>query len=470
MSLHPGSACLRAPAPRPTKRPFGRVCGTVAVLAASALATGGCGSSNPAASLPPTTEPYVLFAPVRSNVTYLMDLQGQLVHQWTSDAGPACSVYLLEDGELLRPKSLGQGSFPNGGCNGGRVELMDWDGHVTWSYDYIGVDHQQHHDVKRMPNGHILMIAWETRTAAEALAAGRDPSTIPADGTIWVDHVVEVDPATNTIAWIWRAWDHLLPPGVSPAAHPELIDPNAATTSASDWTHANAVDYNPDLDQVMVSVRNFSEVWVIDHSTTTAQAAGHSGGKSGRGGDLLFRWGNPRNYGLSAPQQIFGQHNAHWIEPGLQGAGNVLLFDNGDQTARPYSTVVEFQPSGGGFGLPYGTDPQSGFLPDAPLWRYVANPPESLFARIISSAQRLVSGNTLVCDGTGGRFLEVTTAGQTVWTYLVTDTNGGTAVSTFRVTRYEAGFPGLSGQTLTPQGPVRVVLTPAPAGRGEPPM
>jgi len=35
---------------------------------------------------------------------------------------------------------------------------------------------------------------------------------------------------------------------------------------------------------------------VIDHSTTTAQAAGHSGGTYGKGGDLLYRWGNPNAY------------------------------------------------------------------------------------------------------------------------------------------------------------------------------
>ncbi|HUL79875.1 MAG TPA: aryl-sulfate sulfotransferase [Vicinamibacteria bacterium] len=471
MAPHPGKPPHRRLALKRTTRRSGGDAAVLATLVVSTLAHGACGSgSNPADASSVTTEPYVLFAPVRSNDTYLMDLQGQLVHRWASDSTPACSVYLLENGELLRPRSLGAGSFPGGGCNGGRVELLDWDGRVVWSYDYLGPDHQQHHDVKRMPNGHVLMIAWETRTRAEALAAGRDPSTIPPQGTIWVDHVVEVDPGTNTIPWVWRAWDHLLPPGQDPAEHPELIDPNAAATPTNDWTHANAVDYNSDRDQVMISVRNFSEFWVIDHSTTTAQASGHTGGRSGRGGDLLYRWGNARNYGVPAPQQIFGQHNAHWIESGLPGEGHVLLFDNGDQNARPYSTVVEVAPAGGGAGTPYGLDPQEGFLPAAPLWRYVATPPESLYARIISSAQRLASGDTLVCDGTGGRFLEITPAGETVWTYLVTDTTGATGVTTFRATRYEAGFLGLSGRTLTPQGPVRAELLPAAAGQGEPPM
>lgn len=371
---------------------------------------------------------------------------------------PRLSVYLLSDGRLLRPRSLGDASFPRGGCNGGRVELLDWDGGVLWSFDYDGPDHQQHHDVRFMPNGHVLLLAWEKRTAAEALAAGRDPATIPPNGEIWADHVVEVDPATNRIVWTWRTWDHLLPPGENAADHPELIDPDAWATARSDWTHANAVDYNAALDQVMVSVRNHHEVWVVDHGTTTAEAAGHAGGRRGRGGDLLYRWGSPRNYGYPDHQQLFGQHNAHWIESGLDGEGQVLLFDNGDQSLRPYSTALQLSPMPQASGYPL--DPSQGFQPSAPTWQYAANPPTSLFAAFISSAQRLVNGDTLLCDGPAGHILEVTPAGETVWSYVLTDTTGKTGVQVFRATRYEASYAGLAGRTLTPQGPLAVELTP----------
>lgn len=426
----------------------------------------GCGSpSDP--SGPPSTVPYVLFAPVNSDYTYLMDLQGQLVHQWKSETTPGCSVYLLDDGRLLRPRSLGDTYFSGGGCNGGRVELLEWDGRVSWSYDYASPTYQQHHDVHRMPNGHVLLLAWEKRTAAEALASGRDPATLPANGELWVDHVVEVDPATNAIVWTWRAWDHLLPPGAAPADHPELIDPNAAATASSDWTHGNAVAYNPTLDQVMISVRNHHEIWVIDHGTTTAEAAGHSGGRRGKGGDLIYRWGNPRNYGFPDGQQLFGQHNSHWIEAGLPGEGEVLVFDNGDRNARPFSSVVQIKTPLMTNGL-YTFDPESGFLPTAPSWQWVANPPTSVYAAIVSSAQRLRSGNTLVCDGPAGHFFEVNPAGESVFSYVVTDTSGKNQILVFRATRYEAGYPALDGRDLTPQGALRVQLVPASAGRKPP--
>ena len=106
----------------------------------------------------------------------------------------------------------------------------------------------------------------------------------------------------------------------------------------------NSVDYNAALDQIVVSVHEFSEIWIIDHSTTTAEAAGHTGGRSGKGGDLLYRWGNPRVYraGTKADQTLFAQHNAQWIPRGLPGEGHMLVFNNGGQ--RPdgsYSSVDE---------------------------------------------------------------------------------------------------------------------------------
>ncbi|NIP37363.1 MAG: arylsulfotransferase, partial [Thermoplasmata archaeon] len=99
--------------------------------------------------------------------------------------------------------------------------------------------------------------------------------------------------------------------------HPELIDINFPKEKLPEWQHSNTVTYNPELDQVMITDRNFDELWVIDHSTTTAEAKGHTGGDQGRGGDLLYRWGNPRAYraGNLTDQVLYGPHDAQWIAP-----------------------------------------------------------------------------------------------------------------------------------------------------------
>jgi hypothetical protein len=427
----------------------------VTLLAAGVSACGQATVSYP--------DPVILFSPIASTSVYLMTLDGQQLHEWRTDDPPGYSVYLLPNGNLLRANSIPERPFSTlQGSNGGRVEMLDWDSNVVWRFDYATTTGQQHHDVFWMPNnGHVLMVAWEGHTAAEAIAAGRPAETLPDEGEIWVDKIVEVDPRTSQVVWEWRIWDHLIAPGSSPSEQPGLIDPSFAATRSVDWTHANAVFYDANLDQVMLSVRNFSEIWLIDHSTTTAEAASHSGGRLGHGGDLIYRWGNPRAYGLSAPQQLFGQHNPSWIPSGLPGAGHILVFDNGDAGARPYSRVVELEsPARADGSYPY--DPATGYGPAGPVWQYVATPPESVFSPIISGAQRLASGNTFVTVGTAGRFLEVTPDGQTVWSYTVTDTAGGTGYLIFRALRYEPGYEGLAEQTLAPEGVLR--LPPASAG------
>ncbi len=388
------------------------------------------------------TSGYNLFAPLNSTTTYLMNGDGDVVYTWDSAHRPGNAVYLLENGNLLRTGNTGPDSFSTGGA-GGIVEEITPDGTVVWDFEYANSQHRLHHDIEPLPDGNVLMIAWEHKTEAEALAAGRDPALL-ADHEMWPDTVIEVDPDTDTIVWEWHVWDHLVQDydagqdnfGVV-ADHPELIDLNYSGPGArpgdADWNHVNAIDYNAEFDQILLSVRNFSEIWVIDHSTTTAEVAGHSGGDSDQGGDLLYRWGNPAAYdpGDSSDQQLFVQHDAQWIPAGYPGAGHILVFNNG--TGRPggdYSSVDEIVPpvDGSGHYTSYG--------PSAPTWTYSADTPTDFYAANISSAQRLPDGNTLVCDGPEGRFFEVTPEGETVWEY---DYEG----DVFRITRYAADYAGL---------------------------
>ena len=51
----------------------------------------------------------------------------------------------------------------------------------------------------------------------------------------------------------------------------------------------NAISYNPILDQIVLSSRHMNEFFVIDHSTTSIEAISHSGGDSGKGGDLYLQ-------------------------------------------------------------------------------------------------------------------------------------------------------------------------------------
>jgi hypothetical protein len=111
----------------------------------------------------------------------------------------------------------------------------------------------------------------------------------------------------------------------------------------------------------------------------------------------------------------------------------------------------------------YSYDTTFGFGPAEPFWQYLANPPEQFFAPIISGAHRLANGNTFVTDGPAGRFFEVTPSGETVWSYVVTDTLGATGHFVFRAVRYEPGYAGLADRILTPQGTLRIPAVASPA-------
>lgn len=398
---------------------------------------------------PPPGRGYTLFAPMTDTSTYLIDATGALAHTWTGQYTPGASVLLAEDGHLWRQVNINNPDFPPGG-KAGRLEVVDWDSNPIWSYELSTNTQCTHHDFALLPSGNVLLIVWNKYTPAQVTAAGRNPATIGSGG-LYVDSILEVEPSLPkpTIVWQWNAFDHLVqnydsnqPYYGDPAAHPELIDFNYFALRSDDWLHTNAVAYNAALDQIVISPLCFSELWIIDHSTTTEEAAGHTGGKYGHGGDLLYRWGNQQAYGAGAPsdRKLFGQHDVQWIAPGLQGAGDLLIFNNqaGTPDGSQYSTVLEITTPLNPDGSYYMTGAAYG--PDGPAWQYKANPPTQLFALNMSSAQRLPDGNTLICNGPRGYFFEVTPSGDAVWEYQNT-LSGNPSV--FRAVRYQPDYPGL---------------------------
>ncbi len=408
-------------------------------------------------------------------VTYLIDNDGRLVHSWSSRG---VSEYLLEDGSLIQTTFVSNPTISGGGATGGVTQLA-WDGSPVWEFEYSSPDYRLHHDVEVLPNGNVLMIVWQNKTSAEAIAAGRDPALL-SDGVLFPEQIIEVEPTgatTGNIVWSWSMWDHLVQDfdatkdnfGVV-GDYPELIDINyfdANQGDEDDWIHMNAVDYNEAFDQILLSARDVSEVWVIDHSTTTAEAASHAGGDSGKGGDLLYRWGNPQAYraGVAGDQELFLQHDVQWIDPGLPGAGNILVFNNGDgRPAGEYSSVDEIAPPVDVNGN-YALTPGQAYGPAALTWTYVAPTPTDFWSRRQSGADRLPDGNTLMNEGLKGTFTEVTSAGTIVWKYVNPVVAQGPVAqgvppvgnSVFRAHRYAPEFPGFAGKGLTPGWTIEIV-------------
>jgi hypothetical protein len=424
---------------------------------------------------------YTLFSPKHYPYTYLVNNEGRIINQWTKSIyEPGQSVYLLENGNLIRTCMV-KGQMNTGGGEGGRIEEYDWNGNLVWELDFSTSTYMQHHDVRPLPNGNIIMLVVEKKTYAEAVAAGFSPAKLASEiqqkDIMVPDYVAEIKPTKpkgGTVVWEWHVWDHLIQDNDASKSnygvvkdHPELIDTDGDQKNIpAFWNHMNSIDYNPALDQIAMSVRGNSEVWIIDHSTTTAEAKGHTGGKYGKGGDLLYRYGNPIAYGMgtASDQKFYQQHDAEWVRPDCPGAGNITVFNNG--LSRNYSTIDEITPPVNPDGTYTRTAGQA-FGPTSFTWTYKANPPSSLYAEAISGAQRLQNGNTIICDGTHGSFTEVTSSGEVVWKYVCPAEKTGPLYyngtisddparagekmnAVFRVYKYPLDYAAFKGKTLIP--------------------
>jgi hypothetical protein len=413
---------------------------------------------------------YVLFAPIKSDTTYLIDKCCRLIHQWASPNTPGMSVYLLPDGSLLRSANVPNQYFRGNGAQGGAIEKYDWNNNLTWSYTLSSDTQTQNHDIYPLANGNILVVIWEAIDSSRAIAAGKNPALLLS--TLYSAKIQELQPVGTrqaNVVWQWKLWDHLIQDfdasknnyGVV-ANHPELVNLNYTDTNiaAKDWIHANAVTYNSDLDQIILSVHNLSEIWILDHSTTTAQATTHTGGVHGKGGDLMYRWGNPQVYGrgTSADQVFFTQHNPVWIPSGYPHAGSISIFNNG--VKRPggnASSVDIFTPPIDSNGN-YTILPGQSYGPSGKAWTYEAPTPSSFFSTVMGSAQLLANGNILVCQASQGLFFEIDSNKNMLWKYQ-SPVNADTAVAqgtrvtnggVFRCTQYDASYSGFAGQTLNP--------------------
>jgi len=374
-------------------------------------------------------EGYTLFSPINSKEAFLIDNCGFLINKWQTNHVPGQTAYLLPNGDLLRTGRV-SGFFTGGGV-GGKIEIYDWDGNLKWSVTLADEKMHQHHIAHPMPNGNILTAVWYKYSKEEAIQKGFKPDKL-TNGGIWSDRILELKPLPDNkveIVWQWDFWDHTIQ-NLDPlknefgvvSNHPELLDVNFFEdpgANDSEWIHLNSLDYHPELDQILLSSKYHNEIYIIDHSTSIAEAKSHSGGKYGKGGDFLYRWGNPRSYGRGDQSKhwLFGQHDVQWIDKGLPGENKILLFNNGsNRLDELYSSVEVIQPPLNENGA-YTLIPNKAFGPDFPEWKYQSEPRTDFYSSRISGAQRLKNGNTLICEGNKGNFFEVNMAGNLVWKY-----------------------------------------------------
>ncbi len=417
-----------------------------------------------------TYEGYTLIYPHNQPNVFLLNNCGEIVHTWEDsiDFRPGNTAYILPNGNLVKTKrysNISQDSIWAGG-GGAFVEIWSWEGDKIWSFELNNENFRLHHDIEVLPNGNILMIAWERKTNEEAILAGRDPSTL-VEGDLWPEMIIEVDPTTDEIVWEWHVWDHLVQDfddtqenfGVV-SERPELININYDLQSGkADWLHANSIHYHPELRQIMLSIPAFNEIWVIDHNNTTEQAAGPSG-------DLLYRMGNLAAYdkGTEEDQLLFFQHSANWaidfLTPSHEHYGKVMVFNN--RVGEDYSTVEMFETTFNMYTGEY--EKLQGAWPPYVFERTITYPedPTVMHSTGLSSAQMLANGNVLICTGRKGHIFEITPDNEVVWAYILPlkggqQVNADTELSVndnlnFKATKYPMDYKAFENRDLTPQG------------------
>lgn len=365
--------------------------------------------------------------------SYLVNNELNVINEWTHPRGAASMPYLLPDSTLVYPYRVESPTMGAGGVGGG-ISKYSWNGDLLWNFEISNNTYQHHHDVEPMPNGNILVIAWERKTADEAYAVGRQ-SIDNSLNEMWAEAILEVEPVGTddaNIVWEWHIWDHLIQDvdtslsnyGVI-ADHPELQDVNYGNAGSNqgpggpngDWKHMNAVSYNESLDQIVLSSRHHDEIYIIDHSTTAGEAGGHTGGIYGMGGDYLYRWGNPQTYnrGTNSDHLLSSPHGVNWIPEGYPGEGNLILFNNNysSNTSAVFEIMTPLNENGTydiGAGQPYG--------PDNPVWFHAGG----FHTQMQGGAFRQPNGNTLVTDCDDAYMFEVTQDHQVVWSH---DYGGG---------------------------------------------
>ncbi len=339
------------------------------------------------------TPGFTLYSPINQKKTVLINLRGEVVHEWALSSPPGNYTYLLPNGNLLAALRTEEG--PKGlAAKGGLLREMDWEGKTVWEY----VDHAQHHDFRRCPNGNTVYIGWELmeKDKAARVRGGRAGSESPEG--IWGDFLREVSPDGKTV-WEWHA------------QHDQVIEnyPMCPLCSRAEFAHANAVFPTAAGDFLMSWRQNHLIAW-IDRATRR------------------IKW------------EMMDMEFGHQHDVQLLPNGNVMLFANGDHTSHhgpsTGSRILEIEPES-----------------KKTVWQYQGKPRHVFYSPHISGVQRLASGNTLICEGLWGRIFEITAEGEVVWNFInpsfvPMDAKGPSAGanSVFRAYRYAPDSPAIRGR------------------------
>ncbi|MFC1872517.1 aryl-sulfate sulfotransferase [Chloroflexota bacterium] len=365
----------------------------------------------------------------------LIDMKGNVVNQWKGLQGFPNKIlpggYVIGSTGVRNPQ-YGYQDYLD-------LVQVDWDGNIIWKFDrYERIKDprqkptwmaRQHHDFQREGNpvGYYVpkMDPLVDRGNTTILCHKNLNNSQISDKRLLDDTIIEVT-WDGKIIWEWIFSDHFNEMGFSEEAkntlarNPKIID---ISGGIGDWMHVNSMSTlgpNKWFDSGDARFHPDNIIW----SSRQTNIMGITDKLSGQ---IAWQVG-PDYINTKAHQklgQIIGQHHAHMIPRGLPGEGNILVFDNGGRAGygtpnpgaptgvsnaiRDYSRILEYDPVTLEILWKY-TPKEAGF--SEPMQSY------KFYSHLVSSAQRLPNGNTMITEGGGGRIFEITPEYEITWEYI----------------------------------------------------
>lgn len=413
---------------------------------------------------------YTLFAPSHNSKVYLINNCGEIAHQWETNENTNGSIHLYENGNLLYScKDESTEEFYAGGKLG-KLKLFDWNNNLLWENNFFeSSNYVFHHDFEPLPNGNLLLILWKIIPTVDAIRAGKNFY----GNNLWSEKLIEIKFLENNsydIVWEWSAWDHIVqdlfidgPNYGNITQNYGKIDLNYYNNTNSDWLHFNAISYNENDDLIAISTPTFNEIFIIDHSTSTQEAATSVGGKFGKGGDIIFRYGNPAAYknGLANDRVLYKQHNVQWLAGNLPYGGNLLVFNNGRDRNGPLYSSADIISISRDTNEKFDLENNIANSKNEILKRYTFPEDSTLmYTSHSGSAQMLPNANVLFCSTKNNFFAEVTSLNTLAWLYKSPVSHTGILTqgeeqlkseTTWRATKILNSHKSLTGKNLTPK-------------------
>ncbi len=377
---------------------------------------------------------YTVFIARETGAT-LIDMNGSVVQLWDGLHGFPNKI--LPGGYVMG--SLGERDPKYGYMDQIDLVQVDWDGNIVWKFDRYELIKdpgqeptwmaRQHHDFQREGNpvGYYAPGMEPRVNGGNTLILCHKNLKNPkiSDKPLLDDAIIEVT-WDGDIVWEWVCSDHFEEMGFTEEAKNVLArNPNMVVGEGEmgDWMHMNTISILGPNEWYDAGDERFHPdniIWCGRQTNITAITEKKSGKIVWQIGPEFTATSELRKMG-----QIIGQHHAHMIPRGLPGEGNIIIYDNGgfagygapnpgsptgfNNALRDYSRILEFNPLTLEVVWKY-TPAEAGFLDHMDNYKF--------YAPLISSAQRLPNGNTLITEGSDGRIFEVTHGYEIVWEYI----------------------------------------------------